>query len=95
MTTTLKWAATALIGVGGALVGVMVGWDLGPATLDLGRTELATLGGAVGFLLALTGCYLASEYAQASAQNRRHLAILGRLASSVPVKPTQVSNRKG
>ncbi len=53
------------------------------------------LGGTVGLLLALTGCYLASEHAQASAQNRRHLAILGRLASSMPGKSEQVPNRKG
>jgi len=95
VTTIFKWAATALIGAGGAIVGVMVGWDLGPATMNLSRTELATLGGTIGLFLAVIGCYLASEYAQASAQNRRHLAILGRLASSLPAKQDPASSRRG
>jgi hypothetical protein len=81
VTSLTKLAATVVIGAGGALVGIIGGWNLGQLTLELSRDQLTLVGGAGGILLALTACRFASEYAQARAQNERHLASLRRLAT--------------
>lgn len=75
-----KLAAMLAIGGGGALTGIMGGWNSGPVRLELNQDELALLGAAGGVLLAAIGCYLASEYADARAKNQMYLRILKRLA---------------
>jgi hypothetical protein len=79
--TKSKWAAIAIIGAGGAMVGVMFGWNLAPLTVELGHDHLVAIGAAAGVLLALGGCGLASEHAQARARNQKQLEMLRRLAS--------------
>ncbi len=81
MMTVNKLAATAIIGVGGALTGAIPGLDLGPLTLELSREYLALLGAAGGGLFALTGCCIATEHAQARAKNKKQLARLSRIAA--------------
>jgi hypothetical protein len=74
-----KLAAMSIIALGGALVGVIGGWNFGSLTIDLNQQELASLGAGGGVTLAVIGCFLASEYAEARARNQQHLIVLKRL----------------
>jgi hypothetical protein len=79
VTSLSKLSATAVIVSGGALVGVIAGWDLAPMTLQLGAAQLATLCAVIGALFTLTGCCYASEAAEARAETHRQLARIARL----------------
>src|SRR5262245_42280601 len=81
MSIATKVAATIFIGAGGALAGVLGGWNLGPVTVELSREQLSLVGALGGALLALTGSCCAIEYAQARDQNEKHLVRLKRLAA--------------
>lgn len=83
MTSMIKLAAIAVIAAGGTLAGVIGGWNFGPLTLQLGPEELAMVGGACGIFLAVVGCCLASEYADARARNQVYLTVLRRLAGVI------------
>jgi hypothetical protein len=79
-----------VIALGGALVGVIGGWNFGSLTIDLSQEELASLGAAGGVVLAVIGCFLASEYADARARNQQHLIVLRRLPTMLAgVRPQQ------
>jgi hypothetical protein len=79
VTSFSKLTAMAIIALGGALGGVIGGWNFGSLKIDLNREELASLGAAGGVLFAVIGCFLASEYAEAQARNQQHLIVLRRL----------------
>ena len=79
MITTAKLTAKAVLIAGGALVGLLGGWNLGPLTLDVSREQLGWLGAGGGLLLAALGCHFASEWAEARDQRRTQAVVLQRL----------------
>ena len=70
MISNTKLVGSSLIVAGAALVGVMVGRDLGPLRLELSQDQLAAVGASVGAFLALVGCGFALERSEARARTR-------------------------
>ena len=76
-------AAMGLIGLGGAFIGMICGWDLGPLSLELGRGNLAWLGAAGGGLATFAATRHASERSEARARSQEQLEILRKLLGSM------------
>ncbi|WP_165228314.1 hypothetical protein [Aquisphaera insulae] len=61
----------ALLIFGGGLSGALAGSAAGPIHLDMSSHELGLFGACLGGALALVGCRLAIERAEAAEQNRQ------------------------
>ena len=70
MVSNTKLAGSFLIVGGAALVGAMVGWDLGPLRLEVSQDQSATVLAGFGGILALLGCGFAIERSEAHARSR-------------------------
>jgi thioredoxin 1 len=83
-TSAIKtFVAVALIGLGGALIGMISGWEFGHLSLDLGRGPLAWLGAAGGGLVTIAVARQASEKSEARARSQQQLEILRKLLGSL------------
>jgi hypothetical protein len=83
MTGFTEFYGKLAIGVGGSLVGLIAGWDVGPLSVELGRTYLALLGAVGGGLFVMTCTCWATERAQANAERQRQIDRLAWVARQV------------
>lgn len=80
---TNKAVAMAVITGGGALAGLIGGWNCGPLNPQVGPDQLAFLGATGGSLLSLCGCHMAMEYAEARARNEKYVRFIRRLGATI------------
>jgi hypothetical protein len=80
---SLKLSATIALAIGGAVVGLIAGWETGPLTLELSRTDLALIGSVGTGLFFLTCSCLATERAEARAHRQREIARLAMVTKQV------------
>ena len=66
-----KLAGASLVVGGAALVGAMVGRDLGPIRLELSQDQVTTVLAGFGAILALVGCAFTIERSEARARTRQ------------------------
>jgi thioredoxin 1 len=86
-------AAMGLIGLGGAFIGMICGWDLGPLSLELGRGNLAWMGAASGGLATIAATRHASERSEARARSQKQMEIIRKVLGSLGPRGTGHAGR--